>query len=102
MAVAAHVPDLCQLLGLGTHLGVLSLAVAFLAAVGVWVDILVALVCHEFCNGISEGLDLRRHCVKLSVLCLCVGCMVVVGRRCTCYLGNVVADFVATVCKLVC
>ena len=44
VAVAAHVMDLRQLLGLGAHLGALSLALAFIATVGVWVDVLVAVV----------------------------------------------------------
>ncbi len=100
MAVAAHVPDPCQLLGLGTRLGVLSLAIAFLAVIGVWVDVLITLVCHEFCNGLGEGLDLCQHCIELGILCLCVGCLVLVGRRRTCYLSNVAADFIATVPEL--
>jgi hypothetical protein len=64
VAVAAPVPDLCQLLGLGAP----SPAVAFLAIVGVLVDILVALFCREFCDSLGEGLDLRRHHVDLGVL----------------------------------
>ncbi len=77
-----------------------SLAVAFIAIIGVWIYVLVALVCHEFCNNLGEGLDLCRHCVELGVLCLCVGCMVVVGRCRSCYLGKVVTDFV-TIGRLV-
>jgi hypothetical protein len=102
VAVAAHVMDLRQLLGLGARLEAPSLAVAFIAIDGVWVDILVGLLCCEFCNSLCEGLDQHQHRIKLGVLCLCVGCMVVVGRRHTCYLGDLVMDFVATVRKLVC
>jgi hypothetical protein len=100
VAVVAHVPDLSQLLGLGVHLGALSLAVAFLAIVGVWVNILVALVCCELRDSLGEGLDLHQHCIELGVLCLYVGCMVIVGRCHTHYLGNVVTDFSTTVRKL--
>ncbi len=78
-----------------------SPAVVFIAIVCVCVYILVALVCREFCDGLGESLDLRQHRVKLGVLCLCVGQMVIVGHRCTRYLGDAVTDFVATVCELV-
>jgi hypothetical protein len=81
---------------------VTSLAIAFITIVCVWVYVLIALVCREFCDGLGEGLDLCRHHVELGVLRLWFGCMVIVDRRCTCYLGNVVTDFVATVHKLVC
>jgi hypothetical protein len=54
-----------------------------------WVYIFVTLVCREFCDGLGEGLDLCQHCVKLGGLHLCVCCMVIVGRCCTRYLGNV-------------
>jgi hypothetical protein len=80
---------------------VMSLAIAFIAIVCVWAYMFVALVCNESCDCLGEGLDLHQHCVELGVLKLVVGCMVIVGRRCTCYLGNVVTDFIAPVCKLV-
>ncbi len=79
-----------------------SLAIVFIAVVCVWVYVLLALVCREFCDGLGEGLDLRRHCVELGAIRLCAGCMVIVGRCCTPYLGDVVTDFIATVHELVC
>ncbi len=97
MAVATHVLELLQL-----GQGGLSPAIAFLAIIGVWVEVIVALFCREFHNGFGEGLDLHRHCIELGVLCLGVGCMVVVGHHHTHNMGDVVADFVAMVRKLVC
>jgi hypothetical protein len=72
---------------------VTSLVVAFIAIVCVLVYVLVALVCHDFGNGLGEGLTLRRHRVELGVFRLCDSCMVIVGQRCTLYLGNVVTDY---------
>ncbi len=78
------------------------LAVAFIIVIGVWIYVLVALVCREFCDGLGESLDMCQHRVELGVPHLYVGCIVVAGCHHTCYLGNVVMDFVATVSNLVC
>ncbi len=102
VAVGAHVVKRLHL-GFATC----STTVAAVLAVGVWVDIFAvqfraALLCHEFCNGIDQGLDLRQHCFELGVRCLGVGCMVAVAHRCAHNIGNVVTDFITTVRKLIC
>ena len=73
VAVGAHVVKLL-------HLRAFFTTIAPVSATGVWVDIFAvlfhaALLCGEFCNGIGQGLDLRRHCFELGVRCLGVGCM---------------------------
>ncbi len=70
VAVGAHVAK-------RLHLGfaACSTTIAAVLAVGFWVDIFAvlfraALLRREFCNGISQGLDLCQHCFKLGVRCL--------------------------------
>ncbi len=102
VAIGAHVAKRLHL-GFATC----STTVATVLATGVWVDIFAvlfraALLRRVFCNGVGQGLDLRRHCFELGVRCLGVGYMVTVGCRCAHNLGNVVTDFIATVCELIC